>query len=318
MNENKSYVICIGELLIDFFCKDRGNNLMEGDIFEKQAGGAPANVCATIVKLGGVAKFCGKVGKDPFGKYLKRTLDKIKVDTSMLLFDSINPTTLAFVSLMENGERDFTFNRGADAYLTEEELDKEQLMKASILHFGSATALLENPFQATYLNVMKLAKANRKFVSFDPNFRLDLWKGKEADFIKMAKQGIALADFVKLSEEELEIITGTDNLMNGVNVLHQLGTSLIAVTLGSKGTFISNANYQEIVPSIQVNAVDTTGAGDAFVGTMLYQLMKEKEIEKVIHSFEKIKEITYFSNKVAANVCTKVGAISAIPNLEAI
>src|SRR3954462_13510366 len=157
MKTNTS-VICIGELLIDFFCKDIGIDLVEGKNFEKQAGGAPANVSAAIVKLGGSALFSGKVGNDPFGYFLKNTLDEVKVDTSMLVLDDEHPTTLAFVSLKANGERDFVFNRGADAYLTENDLDKKRIREAGILHFGSATALLAEPFQSTYLNVIQAAK----------------------------------------------------------------------------------------------------------------------------------------------------------------
>ncbi|RDW18838.1 carbohydrate kinase family protein [Oceanobacillus chungangensis] len=319
MSEKKS-VVCIGELLIDFFCKDTGDNLVDGKIFEKQAGGAPANVCATIVKLGGTALFSGKVGNDPFGRFLKNTLEEKNVDTSMLILDDVNPTTFAFVSLMQNGERDFVFNRGADAFLKEEELDKEKLKEAAILHFGSATALLDGPFQTTYLNTMKSAKKNEIFVSFDPNYRSDLWKGKKSNFIELAKQGIAIADFVKVSHEELEIITSAADLDSGIEHLHQMGASLIAVTLGKEGTMISTMisnNYkQEIIPSIKVDSIDTTGAGDAFVGAMLYQLAKEEAIKKVLVDFNKIKKITYISNKVGAIVCTRVGAISAIPTLD--
>ncbi|AUD14797.1 MULTISPECIES: carbohydrate kinase [unclassified Planococcus (in: firmicutes)] len=315
MNKKPS-VVCIGELLIDFYCKDAEDNLVDGNIFEKQAGGAPANVCAAIVKLGGTALFCGKVGNDPFGKFLKNTLEKIHVDTSMLVFDDVNPTTLAFVSLMENGERDFFFNRGADAYLNEEEVDKGKLQEAAILHFGSATALLEGSFQLTYLNTMKLAKKDGQFVSFDPNYRSDLWKGKKSDFIELTKQGIAIADFVKVSQEELAIITGTEDYNVGIQILHQVGPSLIALTLGKKGTLISNRHKQELVSSIEIDSIDTTGAGDAFVGAMLYQLAQEKDPKEVLQDFEKIKKMTYISNKVGAIVCTRVGAISALPTLD--
>lgn len=118
-------VVCIGELLIDFFCTDVDVDLMEGRQFLKSAGGAPANVSAAIAKLGGDAAFSGKVGKDPFGYFLKRTLDAVHVDTSMLVMDEKAPTTLAFVSLKQNGERDFVFNRGADALFTLEDIDQE-------------------------------------------------------------------------------------------------------------------------------------------------------------------------------------------------
>jgi fructokinase len=310
-----STIICIGELLIDFFCTDVDINLIEGQNFQKQAGGAPANVCATIAKLGGTALFCGKVGNDPFGQFLKKTLDDVKVDTSMVVLDDLHPTTLAFVSLQANGERDFVFNRGADAFLVEEELDYDKLNNAAIHHFGSATALLSDPFQSTYFHVMRNEKNKGKFISFDPNYRKDLWKNRVADFIELAKAGIALSDFVKVSEEELQIITGKSDLTGGANAFHQLGAKIVAVTLGSKGTYLSNGQSSEIVPSIKVNSIDSTGAGDAFVGATLYQFAK---VCPAFEDFETLKEIISFSNKVGALVCTKVGAISALPTIHEI
>ncbi|MFE7062124.1 carbohydrate kinase [Sutcliffiella sp. NPDC057660] len=309
-------IFCIGELLIDFFCTEVNIDLVEGKHFEKQAGGAPANVCATAVKLGGHAMFCGKVGNDPFGHFLKQTLERSKVDTSMLVLDDKHPTTLAFVSLKANGERDFTFHRGADAYLTEKEIDQSKFADCSILHFGSATALLENPFQTTYFHTMKAGKEAGKFLSFDPNFRKDLWRGRVPNFVQLAQKGVRLADFVKVSEEEMEIITGTTDLKNGASVLHELGTSIVAVTLGKAGTFLSNGQQSEIIPSMEVESIDSTGAGDAFVGAMLHQLAMVPNPKSIIEDFERLKEMVVFSNKVGALVCTKIGAISALPSLE--
>ncbi|WP_442599803.1 carbohydrate kinase family protein [Neobacillus sp. D3-1R] len=311
-----SSVVCIGELLIDFFCKDVDIDLIKGRNFEKQAGGAPANVCASIVKLGGKALFVGKVGKDPFGQFLKNTLEDVNVDTSMLVFDEKYPTTLAFVSLKANGERDFVFNRGADAYLTERDIDKDRLLEHEIIHFGSATALLENPFQATYLELMKSANGDGKFVSFDPNYRGDLWKGRIGDFINLSIKGISLADFVKVSDEELKIITKLEDLTEGVKSLHQIGAKAVAVTLGKEGTLVSNGKKMEIIPSISVHSIDSTGAGDAFVGATLFQLAQEENPKEALADFEKLKAIISFSNKVGALVCTKVGAISALPTFE--
>jgi fructokinase len=310
-----SSIICMGELLIDFFCTDVDIDLVEGQNFQKQAGGAPANVCAAIAKLGGTARFCGKVGNDPFGHFLKKTLDDVEVDTSMLVLDESYPTTIAFVSLKANGERDFVFNRGADAYLTEEELDQSQLNEAAIHHFGSATALLTEPFQSTYLNAMRTAKNNGRFISFDPNFRADLWKGRDNTFINLAHEGIGLADFIKVSEEELTIITGISDLDEGSAFLHQLGAKVVAVTLGKEGTYLSNGQQHDIIPSIKVHSIDSTGAGDAFVGATLYQFAKE-DLKKVVADFEHLKKIISFSNRVGALVCTKVGAISALPTIE--
>ncbi|MFP7297104.1 carbohydrate kinase family protein [Neobacillus niacini] len=308
-----SSIICMGELLIDFFCTDVDINLLEGQNFQKQAGGAPANVCAAIAKLGGTALFSGKVGNDPFGHFLKKTLDDAKVDTSMVVFDDFHPTTLAFVSLQANGERDFVFNRGADALLMEEEIDTDQLNEAAIHHFGSATALLSDPFQSTYFQVMNNAKAQGKFISFDPNYRKDLWKNRIPEFIELAKAGISLADFVKVSDEELKLITGIKTVAEGTNYLHELGAKIVAVTLGSEGTYLSNGQNSEIVPSVKIKSIDSTGAGDAFVGATLFQFAKAN-LE--IADFERLKEMIYFSNKVGALVCTKVGAITAIPAIE--
>lgn len=313
-----SSVFCIGEILIDFFCTDVNIDLIEGQNFQKQAGGAPANVCATVVKLGGHAMFSGKVGNDPFGHFLKKTLDELNVDTSMIIMDNQHPTTLAFVSLKGNGERDFTFNRGADAFLTETEIDQTKLNESSILHFGSATALLTDPFQTTYLNTMMNAKEAGKFISFDPNFRKDLWIGELSAFIELVKKGIVYADFVKVSDEELDIITGTKDLNQGTSILHDLGAKVVAVTLGKEGTFISNGETTKIVSSILVKSIDSTGAGDAFVGATLFQLAKVDDPQRVLLDFEHLKEIITISNKVGALVCTKVGAISAIPSIDEI
>lgn len=309
-------VVCIGELLIDFFCKDVDIDLIEGRNFEKQAGGAPANVCATIVKLGGNALFTGKVGNDPFGHFLKNTLDGLNVDTSMLVFDHKHPTTLAFVSLKANGERDFVFNRGADAYLIESDIDKNRILEQQIIHFGSATALLDDPFQSTYLHLMLNAKEEGKLISFDPNYRGDLWKNKRDQFVELAKKGISIADFVKVSDEELKIISDKDDLKEGIRFFHQWGAKVIAVTLGKEGTIVSNGEKIEVIPSIKVDAIDSTGAGDAFVGATLFQLTKAEDPRKVLEDFEQLSKIISFSNKVGALVCTKVGAIAALPTIE--
>ena len=316
MQINNSQVICIGELLIDFFCTEIDTSLMDGRSFEKQAGGAPANVSATIVKLGGNAAFVGKVGDDPFGHFLKQTLLELRVDTSMLILDEFHSTTMAFVSLDKNGERDFVFHRGADAFLKDEDIKEDMLDQSSILHFGSATALLQEPFRKTYLNTIKKAKAAEKFISFDPNYRADLWKGKEQDFIQQVKECLAYSDFVKVSEEELMLITKNEEFEQAVKELHEMGVRLVSVTLGKKGTFISNGSQTRMVPSVAVNSIDSTGAGDAFVGAMLFNVAQKYNREAIFKDFNSFVEITTFSNKVGALVCTKLGAIASIPTIE--
>lgn len=309
-------VLCIGELLIDFICSDVNKGLTKGSNFIKKAGGAPANVTAALTKLGGKAYFAGKVGNDNFGEFLKQTLDEVGVNTSMLVMDKKSNTTLAFVSLNEQGERDFIFNRGADELLNWSDLDSEKLKSFDIIHFGSATALLGGPSEKTYMKLMKSANENQKFISFDPNYRVDLWKDRLEEFIALSKNCIKYADFVKVSDDEVKIITGKNNLEAAVKEIHKIGAKTVAVTLGKEGTLISSGNNSSIISSIKIKSIDSTGAGDAFVGAFLYKLSKENNPKESINNFDKLKEFVTFSNKVGAITCTKMGAIDALPTLE--
>jgi fructokinase len=304
----KNLVVCIGELLIDFFCTDVDVNLSIGANFLKQAGGAPANVSATIAKLGGNAAFVGKVGSDQFGDFLENTLHQANVDTTMISRDKDVQTTLAFVSLQANGERDFVFYRGADERLKMDDINIERLLLSKIMHFGSATALIGGSSQETYIKLMDVAKENGKFISFDPNFRSNLWVGREEEFVNLALMGVSKADFVKVSEEELFLLTQEADVEKSINKLHSLGANLVAVTLGKEGAVVSNRNRLARVPSIQVHAIDSTGAGDAFVGAMLYKFAEKENPFEITQNFEELQLIVDFSNKVGAEVCTKVGA----------
>lgn len=310
-----SKVLCLGELLIDFICVDIDSSLVEGANYLKKAGGAPANVTAAIAKLGGEAYFGGSVGEDAFGVFLKNTLEEAGVNTSMLKLNKGENTTLAFVSLKANGERDFIFNRGADeSYnLSDEELSA--LKDYKVLHFGSATALLGGKLKETYFNAMKLAKKEGRFISFDPNYRTDLWKGRIEEFIKLSKECISMADFVKVSDEEARLLTGKEDLKEASNGLIELGASAIAITLGKEGTLIAVEGGNIIVPSIKIKSVDSTGAGDAFVGAVMYKLAKVENPKEEVKSINKMKEVIAFGNKVGAIVCTKLGAIAALPTL---
>ncbi|WP_175987305.1 carbohydrate kinase [Bacillus sp. Marseille-Q1617] len=313
---NEPSILCIGELLIDFFCTDIDTDLVQGQSFSKQAGGAPANVCAAISTLGGSARFLSKVGNDPFGHFLIQTMKDLAIDESSILLDDDHPTTLAFVSLKGDGERDFVFNRGADAQLSLKELHESDWRESSIIHFGSATALLEDPFKSAYVSFIQTVKEAGKFISFDPNFRKDLWKGREGDFVALAEHCISQADFVKVSEEECKIISGFTQLSDGVECLHTLGASTVAVTLGKDGTLISNGKESCIVPSIPVHSVDSTGAGDAFVGAALYQFNHSQDPKVLVENFTELKSIISISNRVGAAVCTKMGAINAIREIK--
>jgi fructokinase len=307
-------VLCIGELLIDFFCTEVNVNLEQGKTFEKQAGGAPANVCATISKLGGQANFCGKVGDDAFGNFLENSLVNVGVGTNFLVKDPNYTTTLAFVSRQTGGERDFMFHRVADVQLQLDELDGKAILQHTIVHFGSATALLDGPFYSTYLKLFSRFASQDSFLSFDPNYREDLWYGRRDQFVKRCVPFLKAAHFVKVSEEELTILTGHTTLEQGTQALHKLGVNWLVVTCGAAGTYASNGQNLVNIPSVEVNSIDSTGAGDAFVGAMLYQFSQQQN--PLSYSTEQLHDMIAFANRVGAKVCEKIGAITALPTLE--
>lgn len=218
----------------------------------------------------------------------------------------------------KNGERDFLFNRGADGFLTERDIDEEKWNQASILHFGSATALLEKPLRSMYLDLMGKAKRMGKFISFDPNYRQDLWKGRESLFISLTQEAMKLADFIKMSGEELALISGEESIQAGLDALNKFCSGLIAVTLGSAGTVVSNRKERAAVSSIKVKSIDSTGAGDAFVGAFLYQLADGENPREAASDMAAVEKMTAFSNVAGAAVCTKIGAIAAMPSLETV
>lgn len=306
-------VICIGELLIDFICTDTNHLLDKGVNFIKKAGGAPANVAAAISKLGGQAEFIGKVGNDPFGAFLKQVLEDANVGTKGVILDQAHPTTLAFVSLTDDGERDFVFNRGADGQLALSDLDIN-IDEAALYHFGSATALLPGLTRNTYLSLMAQCAANGQFVCFDPNYRSALWTDLHS-FKQEVHQCLAWANLVKVSEEELALLGESDDKNVALANLHRLGCNSILVTLGKMGTLISHNGTQTIIPSLAITSVDSTGAGDAFIGAVLQQIANDNT---TAFEFNQLCTMVEFANKVGALTCTKMGAISALPTLEQI
>ena len=309
-------VLCIGELLVDFICTDVDANLTKGEHFVKKAGGAPANVAVTLSQLGVRSYFAGKVGADAFGTFLEETLKARGVDTSMLIRDPEYSTTLAFVSLDRHGERDFMFVRGADAFHRLTELNQALVGKCGIVHFGSATALLGGVTKETYLALLQQAKVAGKFVAFDPNYREDLWKDRSSDFASEVLPLLEGVDFLKLSEEELQILTGGLELRAAVEKLHGFGVGMVAVTRGREGTYVSAGERSAHVDSIKVKSVDSTGAGDAFVGGFLCGVAGLERPEALHLDFEKVVELTRFANIVGALACTKMGAMEAIPGPE--
>ena len=309
-------VLCIGELLIDFICEDIGMGLVQGNRFIKKAGGAPANVAAAIARLGGKSAFMGKAGDDHFGMFLKNYLNSFGIDTSGLILDTVHPTTLAFVSLQRDGERDFIFNRGADQHLTKNDVARELFGRAPIIHFGAATAFLEEPLRGTYTSLLDQAREQGKFISFDPNFRPSLWKGREKEFIKTITHQLHDVDFVKLSEEEARLIYQTEDMNTCCIKMHEKGIKIAAITLGKKGALLGINGQTRAIESLSIRSIDSTGAGDAFVGGFLYKISQLDEM-KAIHQYPgEVAEMVHFANRVGALTCTRLGAMDALPLLE--
>lgn len=304
-------IFCIGELLIDMVCVDN-KGLKDGEKFEKKAGGAPANVAACISKLDGNAYFLGQVGDDYFGKYLIELLKDLNINTEMAV--EKGSTTIALVGIDANGERNFDFLRGSDGEYSFNNINLSKIADSDIIHFGSATGFLEGELKKTYFKLLEYAKSNNIYVSFDPNYRDALITPDKLEmFIEDSVEFIRKSDFTKLSDEELFLLTKEKDITTGVNKLHELGVKVVTITLGSKGTYLSVDGQHEIIPSIKIKQVDSTGAGDAFVGAVLNQVSDIENKQNI--SFEEWKKIILFANKVGAITCTNYGAIASMPIL---
>lgn len=304
-------IFCIGELLIDFVAENQGKDLSKAREFSKKAGGAPANVSCAISKLGGKSVFIGCVGNDPFGTFLLRILENEKVDIS-LAQTSDTFTTLAFVSLDEDGERDFVFSRGADRELAYDASHKSNF-ENNILHFGAATALLGGPLEEAYSRYLFDGLTKKAFISFDPNYRVDLWKNKVDRFLRKCETFIEKSHLCKFSLEEAQLLSGKTDVKEACAVLHDKGAKIIVITLGSEGTWLSTKKFQKKIPSVKVTPVDTTGAGDAFIGCLLQQIAKHDKIDEVLENEKILTDIVARANKAGAITTTNFGAIESLP-----
>jgi len=312
-------VICLGEALIDFIALESGVSVGEASGFSKAFGGATANVSVAVSRLGRKCAFVGKVGDDPFGRFIEGVLVENGVDTSRMHFDKAYRTGLAFVSLASGGVPDFVFYRhpSADMMLRVDELDCEFISDARIFHYGSISLITE-PSRSATLAAVSAARDAGAITSYDPNLRLSLWDNAEK-----AKQGIieglSGAGFVKLNESELEFITGESELENGVRALMAMcaNVELVFVTRGPEGCYYATAHCSGSVSGFDVSPVDTTGAGDAFTGAVLAQVLERNlnsgDISKL--SQQELDSISRVANAVGALATTKRGAIASLPTL---
>jgi fructokinase len=313
-------IVSLGEALIDFIALESGVSLIEAAGFRKAPGGAPANVAAGAGKLGSTAAFVGKVGDDPFGRFLEQVFRENGVDTSRMLFDREARTGLAFVSLTAEHVPDFLFyrNPSADMLLTADELDREFIAGAKIFHHGSIS-LISEPSRSATEAATEIARGGGAVISYDPNLRLSLWKDEESAREGMI-HGLFGSDIVKLSEEELVFITGVAGLSEGTWSLMRMAPSvrLVFVTRGGEGAFFAGRCASGHSAPFAVKPVDTTGAGDAFMGAALNQILRRGLGAADLDTLKAgdLEEICTFANAAGALATTKRGAITSLPTYQ--
>ena len=312
-------IMTMGEVLIDLTQKGRDENGVAR--FAAFPGGAPANVAVAATRLGASAGFMGKVGADSFGRELKSVLEREGVDTAFVFECTEHPTTMAIVHVDEEGERDFTFYRdpGADTQITVEEamslLDREPLPR--ILHFGSLS-LTTSPAREACLSLIKAARDRGVLITYDPNYRAPLWKD-EASATEMMMKPLPFVDVLKVSDGEMLMMTGTDDVYEGSRILLEKGPQLVLVTLGGSGSFYRYAGGTDTLPSVSHDIADTNGAGDTFIGALLCQIADR--LNRGAGSINEIppadlSAMVMYSNRAAAVTCSRSGAIPAMPTPE--
>ena len=304
-------VVALGELLIDFTqtgLSEQGNGL-----FEANPGGAPCNVLAMLRKLDKSCAFVGKVGNDMFGQLLRQTAEQAGICMDALTVDESVHTTLAFVKTMENGDRDFSFyrNPGADMMLTEVDLPREMISAARIFHFGTLSMTHPSVCRATQTAV-KMAKDGGAIISFDPNLREPLWDSLDRARDQIA-WGLSVCDVLKISDNELEFMTGEKDFDRGAEVLKTRfpNIRMLNVTAGAEGSYSYYEGRRVFVPGIRLGAaIETTGAGDTFCACVLSFIL-ENGLEGL--GDEALIDMLRFANAAAYLVTTKKGAIRSMP-----
>ena len=307
-------VVALGELLIDFTCLST-----DSDGYPTMAahpGGAPANFLAALAKFGAKTALLGKVGNDAFGKMLTATLQKAGIETKGLVSSDDVFTTLAFVTLDETGNREFSFARkpGADTCIQYEELDLKLIDQAKVFHFGTLS-LTDHPARSATYQALAYAKAHGKLITFDPNLRKPLWKNLDTCREQML-WGLKQADVVKISDEEVEFLFGMGVQEGAAHILENYGVKLVFVTCGADGCWFQNAVAKGHVPSLSgIKVVDTTGAGDIFGGSAVWKLLQLNRAPGKLTEAQ-LREVVIFACTAAGLSTTKPGGISSVPEFE--
>lgn len=307
-------VVALGELLIDFTCVGK-----DADGYPTMAahpGGAPANFLAALAKFGAKTALLGKVGTDTFGRILISTLENTGIETKGLLTDDRVFTTLAFVTLDEHGDREFSFSRkpGADTCLSFEELPLELIDETKVFHFGTLS-LTDEPARTATCRAVEYAKKQGKLITYDPNLRKPLWKDLE-EARRQLLWGLSQADVVKISDEEVEFLFGLPPEEGAKHILTQFGVRLIFVTCGAEGCIYCNRNACGRIPALSgITVMDTTGAGDIFGGSAVWKLLQLGKVPEDLTEHE-LRDMAAFACAAAGLSTTRPGGISSVPSYE--
>lgn len=320
-------VLCLGEILVDWVCTTKGAALAKAELFTKAPGGAPANTAVSLARQGIKTAFLGRLARDHFGAWLRDVLIENGIDISGMVEDPDAQTRMAYVVTDSHGDRilaGFTKIAAADTRLKPSDLNSNMFSKASILHFGSIS-LIDYPAAAATRKAIKLARDHNMLVSYDPNIRIGLWENPEACRTKVLNT-VGWADIVKINEDELKFLTGSNSLKNAKVFYQQNKLALLLITLGHRGALIVNSSGTRMVSGFKIRLKDPTGAGDGFNAGIIAGLVKritntEKQFGKVINRRRMIESLTLDelativkrANAIGALTCTKVGAIPALP-----
>ncbi len=306
-------IVTIGEILIDLTFSGRENDI---PVYTANPGGAPANVAVAAARLGAETAFIGKVGNDFYGDFLRKTLEKNNVDTAFMLTDDSARTTLAVVSVSETGERSFSFYRKncADTLLSSSEIDTDLLGNTRFLHFGSVS-LTDEPSRSATLFAAEKAKEFCAAVTYDPNYRANLWNS-EQEAVEQMKSVLGMVDILKISDEELPLLTGTDDAETGtLRLFEKYNIPLILLTLGPDGAFYRRGKETGKAEGFSVKVADTNGAGDTFFGAFLSRMAALGCKFPSELSAEQLYESVRTANLAASLTTSRHGAIPAMPDL---
>ena len=308
-------LFAIGEALIDFLPEQSGVSFARVGSFLPQVGGRPANVCGAFSRLGGKSRMITQLGRDPFGEKICARLETHGIDTSRITFTEEANTALAFVSLDKNGERTFAFYRkpSADMLYRPDMIQPEWFGDVFALHFCSV-ALAADSMSLAHEKAIDLVQKAGGLVSFDPNLRFPLWEDREK-LRRAVRRFLPMAHILKISREELEFITGTADTARSLDRLFTGNVRLVAITAGDGPACLYTRRAKACRPAVKVEAVDTTGAGDGFIGSLLYSLHKAGITPENIDSLtrRRLEKMLDFSLRFCAECVQKKGAIASYP-----